>query len=128
MIKEKQTPLASEKPEKDTSRLEAFSDGVFAIAITLHVLNLKVPDIKPIDSGALATALGEDWATYLVFVISFATILIMWVYHHNLFQSMQRAETVMLVTVVPFPTALVGTYLKTPAASVAFDYEPIKRF
>jgi uncharacterized membrane protein len=52
-------------------------------------------------------------------VISFATILIMWVYHHRLFQSVKKAETVLLVTTVPFPTAQVAAYLTTPAAPVA---------
>jgi uncharacterized membrane protein len=124
--------LASQKdaPQKEggTARLEAFSDGVFAIAITLLVLNLKVPSLNPVDPGALATALVGGWPTYLTLVLSFATILIMWVYHHNLFKAAKQPEPVLLfsnglllllVTLVPFPTALVGAYLTTPAATVA---------
>ena len=114
--------------EGGTSRLEAFSDGVFAIAITLLVLDLKVPSVQPAEPAALAEALGKGWPSYLTFLLSFATILIMWVYHHRLFQSVRRSETrllfsngflLLLVTAVPFPTALVGAYLTTPAASVA---------
>lgn len=114
--------------EEGTGRIEAFSDGVFAIAITLLVLDLKVPDLKAISRAALTQALLARWPNYLILVISFATILIMWVYHHRLFQTVKKAETVLLftngfllllVTIVPFPTALVGSYLTTPAASVA---------
>jgi uncharacterized membrane protein len=114
--------------ERGVSRLEAFSDGVFAIAITLLALDLKVPNLKPAEPSALSAALLEGWPTYLTFVLSFATILIMWVYHHRLFESVVKAESallfangfhLLLVTAVPFPTALVGAYLTTPAASVA---------
>lgn len=129
MTQEERTSHATEKAEKDTSRLEAFSDGVFAIAITLLVLNLKVPsDLSPITPLTLAAAVARGWPNYLTLVISFATILIMWVYHHNLFKSAKKPEPVLLfsnglllllVTIVPFPTALVGAYLTTPAASVA---------
>src|SRR5260370_18557224 len=114
--------------EGGTARLEAFSDGVFAIAITLLVLDLKVPsDLSPITPLTLA-ALVSKWPNYLTLVISFATILIMWVYHHNLFKAAKKSEPLLLfsnglllllVTMVPFPTALVGAYLTTPAASVA---------
>jgi uncharacterized membrane protein len=107
------------------------SDGVFAIAITLLVLNLKVPlaaSFTPVTAGALATALVEGWPNYLTLVLSFATILIMWVYHHNLFKAARQSEPMLLfsngllllgVSLVPFPTALVGVYLTTPAATVA---------
>jgi uncharacterized membrane protein len=128
MTQQEQAPRAAEKAEKDTNRLEAFSDGVFAIAITLLVLDLKVPSLTSVSPVALAEALWARWPSYLTFVLSFATILIMWIYHHRLFQSVQQAETVLLftnglllllVTAVPFPTALVGAYLTTPAAPVA---------
>ncbi len=81
-----------------------------------------------VSPAALAEALWAGWPSYLTFVLSFATILIMWIYHHRLFQAVRRAETVLLfsnglllllVTAVPFPTALVAAYLTTPAAPVA---------
>lgn len=117
-------------PEKEpgTGRLEAFSDGVFAIAMTLLVLDLAVPELKDANSAALGAALLAKWPNYLTLVISFATVLVMWVYHHQLFQTVKRSETLLLfsngfllllVTVVPFPTALVGAYLLTPAAPMA---------
>lgn len=124
-----QEESAARAEEKETNRIEAFSDGVFAIAITLLALDLKVPThLAPITAASLAEALAKEWPTYLIFLISFATILIMWVYHHRLFQLLKRAETkllfangflLLLVTTVPFPTGLVGTYLRTPAASMA---------
>jgi uncharacterized membrane protein len=117
------------RQEGGTARLEAFSDGVFAIAITLLVLDLKVPsNLSPITPHTLTAALVSKWPNYLTLLISFATILIMWVYHHNLFKAAKKPELpllfsngllLLLVTVVPFPTALVGAFLTTPAASVA---------
>lgn len=119
---------AASRADGGTGRLEAFSDAVFAFSITLLALDLKVPSVNPPTSAALARALLGGWPSYLLFALSFATILIMWVYHHRLFQSAYRAETtllfsngllLLLVAIVPFPTALVGAYLTTPAASVA---------
>jgi uncharacterized membrane protein len=114
---------------RGTARLEAFSDGVFAIAITLLVLDLTVPsNLSPITPLTLAAALVSRWPNYLTLGISFATILIMWVNHHHLFKAARQTEPLLLfsngllllfVTLVPFPTALVGAYLTTPAASVA---------
>jgi uncharacterized membrane protein len=104
----------------ETRRIEAFSDGVFAIAITLLVLDVKVP--RALDGGrTLASALGAMWPTYLAFVTSFATILIMWINHHRMFSLIGRADDRLMfyngllllgVTIVPFPTALVAEYLR----------------
>jgi TMEM175 potassium channel family protein len=102
-----------------TGRLEAFSDGVFAIAMTLLVLDMKVPhDLT--SGGTLAQALVGQWPTYLAFATSFATILIMWVNHHRVFTHIGRRDDGLLfsngllllgVVLVPFPTALVAEYL-----------------
>jgi uncharacterized membrane protein len=104
----------------DTARIEAFSDGVFAIAITLLVLDLKVPrDVA--DGGSLARALLAQWPAYLAFLTSFMTILIMWVNHHRMFSLIGRSDDRLLlynglllmgVTLVPFPTSLVAEYLR----------------
>ena len=115
--------------EKETGRLEAFSDGVFAVAITLLVFSLQVPTLKipPHTSKDLVNALLMLWPSYLSFFISFATILIMWISHHTMFKLIDKSNTLfmfangfllLLVTVVPFPTQLVATYLTTPAAGV----------
>ncbi|GHO55397.1 TMEM175 family protein [Ktedonobacter robiniae] len=115
--------------EKETGRIEAFSDGVFAIAITLLVLDLKVPALaNGVTANGLGKALLWQWPSYLSFFISFATILIMWINHHGIFKLVQKSSTLfmfangfllLLVTIVPFPTALVAKYLTTPAASTA---------
>ena len=116
--------------EKETGRLEAFSDGVFAVAITLLVFNLKVPSSSDptYTAGQLAKDLAILWPSYLTFFISFATILIMWVNHHNMFKLVHKSNAMfmfangfllLLVTLVPFPTQLVASYLRTPAATTA---------
>ena len=123
--------IEKETGRKETGRIEAFSDGVFAVAITLLVFNLKVPQIAVGDTNAvrdLGSALLSQWPSYLAFVTSFATILIMWVSHHSIFKMVYKSDSpflfangllLMLVTVVPFPTALVAAYLTDPAAAMA---------
>jgi len=122
-------PAAEEKQEKETGRTEAFSDGVFAIAITLLVLELKVP--HPPDGGtvsSLSRALLSQWPSYTSFVISFFTILIMWANHHAMFNMVRRIDVpflyangflLLVVTFIPFPTSVLASYLETPAAPVA---------
>lgn len=117
------------REEKETGRLEAFSDGVFAVAITLLVFSLQVPMLdKPYTSDHLVRVLLLHWPSYLAFCISFATILIMWISHHSMFKLIDKSDTLfmfangfllLLITVVPFPTQLIATYLLTPAAGVA---------
>jgi uncharacterized membrane protein len=108
----------------ETSRVEAFSDGVFAIAITLLILEVHVPTGP---AGSLASALARQWPTYISFLISFAFIGIMWVNHHRLFNHIQRSDNLLLflnlllllgVTVVPFPTALLATHYLSAADRV----------
>ena len=115
------------RPNVATRRLEAFSDAVFAIAITLLALNLQVPELTPATPEALAADLAAKWPTYLSFLLSFVTLLIAWVYHHRLLEAAKHAGTgllftngilLLIVSSVPFPTALLGAYLTTPAASV----------
>jgi uncharacterized membrane protein len=101
-----------------TNRAEAFSDGVFAIAATLLVLELKIPHVEP---GGLPEALLERWPSYATYVVSFLTIGIIWVNHHAV---MDRIESVnrpllflnlvflMSVAAIPFPTALLADYLQ----------------
>jgi|HubBroStandDraft_5_1064220.scaffolds.fasta_scaffold465692_1 uncharacterized membrane protein len=114
--------------EKQTGRLEAFSDGVFAIAMTLLALELKVPHPAERTSAALASALAHEWPSYFAFITSFFTVLIMWVHHHVIFRLVHRTDAtllfangflLLLVTVVPFPTAVVAEYWGTPAEPAA---------
>jgi uncharacterized membrane protein len=72
----------------DTARLEAFSDGVIAIAITLLVLEIAVPHVT---DGSLASALRDEWPSFFGFGLSFVTIGIMWMNHHGLFRDIERA-------------------------------------
>jgi uncharacterized membrane protein len=117
--------------EKDTGRLEAFSDGIFAIAVTLLILDIKVPTPRvpgTLRAINLNAALLAQWPAYLAYVISFMTVLIMWVNHHKLFLHIRRVDHVFLVlnglllmgvTVVPFPTALLAAFINTPGAKTA---------
>jgi uncharacterized membrane protein len=101
------------------ARLEAFSDGVFAIAITLLVLEIKVP---PTSGGeGLAHGLLKLWPSYVGFAVSFVTIGIIWVNHHAVVartHSVNRAllfkNLLLLLTVsfIPFPTAVMAEYLR----------------
>ena len=112
--------------EKETGRIEAFSDGVFAIAMTLLVLDIKVPQEAP--GRTLLGALLHQWPAYLAFVTSFATVGIMWINHHRLFTLIKRIDHSLLVlngllmlgvTFVPFPTALVANYVSHRDQQVA---------
>jgi uncharacterized membrane protein len=112
---------------KATQRLEAFSDGVFAIAITLLALDLHVPELSSANPQELVAELAAMWPTYISILLSFVTLLIAWVYHHRLLEGAKEAGTELLfangllllvVSTLPFPTALLGAYLATPAASV----------
>lgn len=102
----------------DTGRLETFADGVMAIAITLLILEVRVPSHEP---GRLGHALLELWPSYAAYVTSFLTIGVIWVNHHRMFKLIQRTTHsflmlnvmfLMVVSFLPFPTALVGTAIK----------------
>lgn len=112
------TRTAEGVEEKETGRLEAFSDGVFAIAITLLILTIPLPDLS---KSALPTGVGKLWPSFLAYVLSFVTILIMWINHHALFKLISRSDhafmminglLLMMITFVNYPTALVAETLK----------------
>ena len=102
-------------------RLEAFSDGVIAIAITLLVLEIHVPGRAIVDEkGSLLNALGSQWPSYGAYVVSFAAIGVMWVNHHVLLQDVRVVDRALLffnlfllmgIAILPFPTALFAEYL-----------------
>ena len=114
--------------ENETARIEAFSDGVFAIAITLLVLEIKMPAHESVEVRGLANSLVALWPGYLAFFISFVTVLAIWVQHHWIFTQVRRADhpllywnglLLLVVTFVPFPTGLLAEYLLNSEAKVA---------
>lgn len=116
----------ADKAEKETGRIEAFSDGVFAIAITLLVLDLKVA--APTGSEGLAYKLAGEWPAFVAFLNSFATILVIWINHHNLFNLIVKSDCkfmlangllLLCVTFLPFPTSLVAEYYGHPGGTTA---------
>ena len=97
----------------DRNRVEAFSDGIFAIAITLLVLDLH----PPTTAGRFGAALLAQWPAYLTYLASFAFIGVLWVNHHHLFSRVRAVDTGLLwanlallltSSVLPFPTAVLG--------------------
>jgi TMEM175 potassium channel family protein len=115
--------------EKETARVEAFSDGVFAIAITLLVLEFKVPHLPhEASSRELFRALLDLWPSMIAFLGSFVAILIMWINHHGLFRLIHNIDSrflfangfiLLMVTFVPFPTAVLAEYLGRPGERAA---------
>ncbi len=110
----------------ETARIEAFSDGVFAIAITLLILEIRVPESAA--HGGLGRALVELWPSYLAFIASFMTIGVMWLNHHRLFSLIQKSDDGLIlynlllllgITWIPFPTALLAEQLRGPDSRVA---------
>jgi uncharacterized membrane protein len=115
-----------------TSRVEAFSDGVMAIAITLLVLDLKVPsEVETHEAGSLIAALAQHWPSYLAYLAAFLTIGIIWLNHRAFVDKIRRFDSRMHwlnlalllgVATLPFPTALLAAYLTAsdaPDASTA---------
>jgi len=107
----------------ETGRLETFADGVFAIAITLLVLAIRLPTPDE-DLGA---ALFRQWPEFAGYVVSFLTIGIMWVQHHRLFTLIRRSNStfaminvifLMLIEFVPFPTAVLAQRLGSDVDTV----------
>jgi uncharacterized membrane protein len=115
--------------EKETVRIENFSDAVFAIAITLLVLDLHVPDTNAVKNGIeLLVYLKSEWTAYLAFTLSFFSIFIMWVNHHKIFKQIYSRNTAImfanglilfLVSAVSFPTALLARFFDGEASNIA---------
>jgi len=129
---QKMTEQATHTEEKGTARLEAFSDGVFAIAITLLILEIKVPGAEELKNISLPRYLWDQWPKYFAFVFSFLVLGIYWTNHHYLFKLYKRTDHwfnllnvffLMTISFLPFPSAILGEYVREPeqfAASVRF--------
>jgi uncharacterized membrane protein len=108
-----------------TGRLETFSDGVFAIAATLLILEIRPPE------GSVAHGLVHLWPSYAAYAVSFLTIGIMWINHHTVFAQIARVDRtfltvnivfLMLIAFVPFPTEVLARHLHEDASAAAFFY------
>ncbi|HEX6679532.1 MAG TPA: TMEM175 family protein, partial [Gaiellaceae bacterium] len=109
-----------------TTRLEAFSDGVFAIAITLLIIEVHVPGHEHAET--LGHELLRLWPSYLGYLTSFLTIGVMWINHHYVFELIARVDRTMLllntlllmmIAFVPFPTAVLAQFVETDGARAA---------
>lgn len=120
------TPTAS----LGTGRIEAFSDGVFGVAITLLVLNLQVPELAASAiSSELVHKLGELGPKFLIYALSFGVVGIYWVAHHNTFHYIKRSDRnllwfnillLMCIVFIPFPTGLLGQYPQQQVAVIIY--------
>lgn len=106
-------------PELTTQRIEAFSDGVFAIAITLLILEIKVPHVE--SGKSLATELLHLWSSYFGYVFSFIMIGIYWANHHYIFHLYKKSNHyfvllnilfLMSISFLPFPTTVLAEYVR----------------
>jgi uncharacterized membrane protein len=111
---------------RETARLETFSDGVFAIAATLLILEIRLPE-----RGSLTHQLLHLWPSYGAYAISFITIGIMWVNHHAVFEQIDRINRtflvinvffLMVIAFIPFPTHVLAAHLQHDARPAAFFY------
>ena len=103
---------------KETGRLEAFSDGVFAVAVTLLILTIQVP---PASQADISSYVLHQWPFFLAYVVSFMSILVMWANHHGIFNLLVRTDRVlvilngvllMLITFVNYPTAIIAAAVR----------------
>jgi uncharacterized membrane protein len=112
------------------ARIEALADGVFAIALTLLILDVKVPPRAPEDTGDhLLRQLLELWPKFLSFVVSFLIVGVFWVGHHAQLHYVRRADRpflwmnlvfLLFISVVPFSAALLGEYHEHPVAVAVY--------
>jgi uncharacterized membrane protein len=112
------------------SRVLAFSDGLFAIAMTLLVVGIGIPDLDDADSVSdLASALYNDLGPFISFFISFAVIGRYWMAHHEFFASLRGVDSglirlnllyLALIAFLPFPTGLLGDYFDNPLSIVIY--------
>lgn len=103
----------------ESSRVEAFSDGVFAIALTLLVLDLRAPDNE---QGGFAHALLEQWPSYLAYLAAFLNISAIWINHHDLFTRVHRVDIrlicanlllLLVASLFPWPAAVISAAVRT---------------
>jgi uncharacterized membrane protein len=111
-----------------TARLETFCDGVFAIAITLLILEIKVPLLDTINSDhTLLQALIAQWPSWLALLLSFGTILIAWSNHHGSLKLVDKSSglftftngfLLLTIVILPYPTSLLAEFVNTSSVNV----------
>ncbi|MEO6797078.1 MAG: TMEM175 family protein [Candidatus Dormibacter sp.] len=116
-------------------RVEAFSDGVFAVAATLLIFNIQIDKTAP---GGLLAALLAAWPKYAAYVASFLTIGVMWMNHHGLFERIARLNRpllllnlllLMAIVFLPFSTSLLGSNIQVPRdANIAASFYGLNAF
>ena len=114
--------------QKETLRIETFSDGVFCIAVTLLSIEIGVVSHGNATNKELTQALFAKWPIYLAYAISFINVLLAWIGHHSLFKMLHKSDNsimitngflLMLVALVPFPTKTLGMFLQSGAVKTA---------
>jgi uncharacterized membrane protein len=115
-------------PDRETARIEAFSDGIFCVAITLLAIEIGIDARSTTSNHDLAQALWRLWPKFLAYFVSFVNVLLAWVGHHSLFRRIRTADNfvmiangllLMVLALVPFPTKTLGLSMGTPSFRVA---------
>jgi uncharacterized membrane protein len=117
--------------EKNTARLEAFSDGIFGVAITLLAIEIGIKEYDGATNINLWQKIIGNWAAYFTYFNSFATVLLIWMGHHKIFTKIWKANhsiilinglLLLFVVLFPFPTKTVGTFIGTNAENTAVSF------
>lgn len=117
--------------EKKTARLEAFSDGIFSVAITLLAIEIGIKEYEGATNANLWKKITGNWAEYFAYFNSFATVLLIWMGHHKIFNRIWKANNwiillnglvLLFVVLFPFPTKTVGAFIGTEAVNTAVSF------
>ncbi|MEP6466631.1 MAG: TMEM175 family protein [Parafilimonas sp.] len=117
--------------EKKTARIEAFSDGIFGVAITLLAIEIGIKEYDGATNASLWQKIVNNWPEYFTYFNSFATVLLIWMGHHKIFNRIWKAShsTILLnglvllfVVLFPFPTRTVGAFIGTGAVNTAVSF------
>lgn len=117
--------------EKQTTRLEAFSDGIFGVAITLLAIEIGIKEYEGANNFNLWEKIIERWPEYFSYFNSFATVLLIWMGHNKIFKQLRSANhwiillnglVLLLVVLFPYPTKTVGTFIGTHAENTAVAF------
>ena len=117
--------------EKKTARLEAFSDGIFGVAITLLAIEIGIKEYEGANNANLWQKIIDNWPEYFTYFNSFATVLLIWMGHHKIFNRIWKANhwiillnglVLLFVVLFPFPTKTVGAFIGTEAVNTAVAF------